>query len=38
MSLRDLLRAPLSSDDLGDALVLGVCLVVVVLFVCGGIK
>lgn len=36
--IRRILRAPLTSDDLGDALVLGVCLVVVVLFACGGIS
>lgn len=38
MNLRDLFRAPLSSDDLGDAIVIGVCLVVVVLFSCGVIR
>lgn len=35
--IRRILRAPLSSDELGDALVLLVCLIVVILFACGGI-
>lgn len=36
--IRRILRAPMSSDDLGDALVLLVVLVVVVMFSCGVIR
>jgi hypothetical protein len=36
--IREILRAPLSSDDLGDALILLFCLIVVILFACGGIQ
>lgn len=35
--IRRLLTAPLSSDDIGDALVIGVCLLVVAIYAFGGI-